>query len=138
MSPLPHQMARIICITGTASNLHGAHSRVRGDLGREVKGLGGGDGGRGDGAGDGHGEGCGGVGEHGAAGGEERDSAGGRGAREAGLRLAKCRHRMYGIGERTYRGVGEGLRSVAGVAEGRATALRQRRAFMMARVGVIH
>lgn len=66
-------------------------------------------------------------------------SIGRRGARSEMAREAEgpvnlhCDEHGVGNGgiSEAYRGVAEGLRRVAGVLDGRATALRQRRAFMM-------
>lgn len=77
VSPLPHKVRRVVCVSGTAADLHAGKGRRCGDLGHDVERLRGRSEGRGGCAGRGEGRGHGGCGgEYGAAGVEERHVAG--------------------------------------------------------------
>lgn len=127
VSPLPDEVTRVVRVSGTAADLHACKGRRRADLGHDVERLcGGGESGAGcTRSGEGRGERRG--GEHGAARAEEgyASASGGEGVSEVCPGEGEGGWRAYCVGM-------EGLRRVVG----RATARRQRRAFIVRGVAI--
>lgn len=122
VSPLPHDMAWVVCVSGTAPNLYASEGGRRRDLGHEVKSVrgwgdcSGGWAGRGEGRGHGQRE-------------ERRSASVEEGHVACSIDRSVRRVRCMG-GCWTYCCAMGGLRRVAG----RATARRQPRAFMVSRL----